>query len=76
LPAGPGAAVAYAASIPAAALKAGDMLRWAVAASSSPPEGLASRAPAPGDEEGSYYGTAIAEAPAPGALPVLHWCGA
>jgi hypothetical protein len=70
-PASPGQPQAYAATLPAAAFKAGDLVRWAVVATGA--NGLATRRPDPAAREGGYEGTAIAAPPPAGALPALYW---
>lgn len=61
----------YTAAIPAAAFKAGDMVRWAVVATA--PGGLSTREPDPQAKEGDYKGTVIPGPLPANSLPVLYW---
>lgn len=69
---GANATTAYSATIPAAAFKAGDMVRWAVVVTAA--NGLSARDPDPSINAGGYKGTVIAPEQANGTLPVLYWC--
>jgi hypothetical protein len=69
-----GAGGTYTAKIPASGFKAGDMVRWAVAANAQ--GGAASRDPAPEEEMGAYKGTVIEAPRAAAALPALYWWAA
>ena len=75
-----GAGTTYTAMIPGAALKAGDMVRWAVVAESTA-AGAGAGAPPPSrapPADGAYFGAAVAAPPAAaaGALPLLRWFAA
>eukprot|EP00884_Botryococcus_braunii_P015668 jgi/Botrbrau1/2785/Bobra.0164s0062.1 len=63
----------YGAVIPAAAFKAGDLVRWYVQASDS--GGNLSRAPpANSSKDGRlYYGTVIRDPSVSGSLPIMYW---